>query len=358
MFSEFKKSYVNHDPKEKKFSDDLVVHIENLISNNQPLFAVHGYCTDGGTSGAMIRNSIPEAGIIPLPYEILNNHDWRNILEKLNWVGIVDLEPFNKNKVDWYVDHHLSTVGKSINANKIRFDVDGDSGAWQLLLSSFLKPFSEKITELAVMTRTTDTAGYITDPPTLSIDEMSDLDLTISEGIEGRKQNEQRIWLLDDAWGSVKTLKDQLNLYNYLASDGFMGLERVLPRINELRKFRFDGIEIANSIEINNDIIIYSFESDTIDKFGITRRLQKRGAKVVISLSKSANGNKISFRRNRDLSKEESKNIQLNEIAGLLNGGGHAGASGGFSETYENALTLIHNWAREKGLSVSENKIN
>ncbi|OLS21397.1 MAG: hypothetical protein HeimC2_33630 [Candidatus Heimdallarchaeota archaeon LC_2] len=358
VFTELIGSYINNDPKEKKFSDDLIIHIENSINAGLPLYAVHGYCTDGGTAGAMIRFAVPEAGIIPLPYEILNNSDWRKLLENLNWVGIVDLEPFNKNRIDWYIDHHLSTVKKPINANKIRFDVNGDSGAWQLLLSSFLNPFPDKIVELAVMTRTTDTAGYITEPPTTSIDKLTDLDLTILEGIEGRKQNEQRIWLLDDAWGSVETLKDQLNLHNILASDGFIGLNKVLSRINKLRQFRAKGIEIADSLSINSDILIYSFKTDTIDKFGITRRLQTRGAKVVISLSKTANGYKISFRRNRELSENENKNIQLNEIAALLNGGGHAGASGAFSETYENALTLIKKWALQKNLTISENTIN
>ena len=358
VFTELIGSYINNDPKEKKFSDDLIIHIENSINAGLPLYAVHGYCTDGGTAGAMIRFAVPEAGIIPLPYEILNNSDWRKLLENLNWVGIVDLEPFNKNRIDWYVDHHLSTVKKPINANKIRFDVNGDSGAWQLLLSSFLNPFPDKIVELAVMTRTTDTAGYITEPPTTSIDKLTDLDLTILEGIEGRKQNEQRIWLLDDAWGSVETLKDQLNLHNILASDGFIGLNKVLSRINKLRQFRAKGIEIADYLNINSDSLIFSFKTDTIDKFGITRRLQTRGAKVVISLSKTANGYKISFRRNRELSENENKNIQLNEIAALLNGGGHAGASGAFSETYENALTLITNWAQRKNLTISENTIN
>ncbi|MFV2016724.1 MAG: hypothetical protein ACC656_14935, partial [Candidatus Heimdallarchaeota archaeon] len=333
-------------------------HLENSIQNGQPLYAVHGFCTDGGTSGAMIKHAIPESAIIPLDYGILKNREWTKLLQQLDFTAIVDLEPFNKKTVDWYVDHHLSTIGKEINANKIRFDADGDSGAWQLFLSSFLGELPDKIVELAVMTRITDTASYITEPPTTIIENLTDLDITDSKGEEGRIQNEQRIWLLDDAWGSVQNLKQQLELHNFLAADGFIGLEKVLPRINKLRQFRSASLEIANEISIDSDIIIFSFKSDSVDKFGITRRLQKRGAKVVISMSQNPNGFKISLRRNRELSKVDNQTILLHKIAKEMNGGGHAGASGGFSKSYEDALTVITKWAKQHNLAISENKLN
>lgn len=358
MFSDFLNSYTNADEKATKYTKELIIHLENSIRNGQPLYAVHGFCTDGGTAGAMIKHAIPEAAIIPLDYGILKNQEWLQLLQKLDWVGIVDLEPFNNKTIKWYVDHHLSTVGKEINANKIRFDVDGDSGAWQLYLSSFLNEFSDKIVELAVMTRITDTAGYVTEPPTAIINDLTDLDITESEGELGKIQNEQRIWLLDDAWGSVENLKHQLELHNYLAIDGFLGLQKVLPRINKLRQFRSEGFRIADEIEINKDIILFSFKADSIDKFVITRRLQTRGAKVVISMSNTPNGFKISFRRNRGLTDNENENIQLHELAKELNGGGHAGASGGFSASYEDAISKISKWATDHKLTLSLNRLN
>lgn len=358
MFTDFLNSYTNADEKATRYTKELIAHLENSIKNGQPLYAVHGFCTDGGTAGAMIKYAIPEAAIIPLDYGILKNQQWLDFLQKLNWIGIVDLEPFNNETIEWYVDHHLSTVGKEINASKIRFDVNGDSGAWQLYLSSFLNEFPDKIVELAVMTRITDTAGYVSEPPTTIINDLTDLDITISEGEMGKIQNEQRIWLLDDAWGSVENLKQQLELHNYLAADGFLGLQKVLPRINKLRRFRLEGLKIADDILINADIIIFSFKSDSIDKFVIERKLQKRGAKVVISMSNTPNGFKISFRRNRGLSAEENENIQLHKLANELNGGGHAGASGGFSESFDEAMSKISKWATGHNLTVSSNKIN
>ncbi|MCE7733347.1 MAG: hypothetical protein GPJ54_00620 [Candidatus Heimdallarchaeota archaeon] len=358
MFTDFLNSYTNADEKANRYTKELIAHLENSIRNGQPLYAVHGFCTDGGTAGAMIKHAIPEAAIIPLDYTVLKNPQWIKLLQKLNWVGIVDLEPFNTKTIQWYVDHHQSTVGKEINANKIRFDVDGDSGAWQLYLSSFLSEMPDKIVELAVMTRVTDTAGYVSEPPTTIINDLMDLNITESEGEIGKIQNEQRIWLLDDAWGSVENLKQQLELHNLLAADGFLGLQKLLPRINKLRQFRSEGFKIANEIAIDTDIIIFSFKSDSVDKFVINRRLQKRGAKVVISMSNTPNGFKISFRRNRGLSDDENKNIQLHELAKELNGGGHAGASGGFSESYEYALSTITKWAADHKLTLSSNKLN
>jgi nanoRNase/pAp phosphatase (c-di-AMP/oligoRNAs hydrolase) len=48
----------------------------------------------------------------------------------------------------------------------------------------------------------------------------------------------------------------------------------------------------------------------------------------------------------------------LNKLAEKLNGGGHAGASGGFSKTYENAIEIIKEWAYKNQLSIYENQLN
>lgn len=344
--------------KNKNYANNLINHINNSLDRNLPLYAVHSHCTDGGTAGAMIRYAIPEAAIIPLDYWILKDKIVRPILKQLDWVGIVDLEPFNSNQVDFWVDHHLSSLGKSIKAKKIRFDVDGDSGSWQLLLSSFIGEMPDHLVELAVMTRTTDTAAYITSPPTQLIEDLTDLNITIFEGEEGKKQEEQRIWLLNDAWGSAFSLKEHFQLFNYLAKDGFYGLSKVLNRVNEHRKKRITAIEIANEIKINSDVIIFSFNDDSVDKFTIINRLQENGAKVVISLSKSISGVRISLRRNRKLPENEAKNILLNELAVLMNGGGHAGASGGHTNSIEEAQKIINNWSKEKNLSIQSHEIN
>ncbi len=72
---------------------------------------------------------------------------------------------------------------------------------------------------------------------------------------------------------------------------------------------------------------------------------------MVISLGIIPNGVKISLRRNRELSEDLNQLIQLNELAKLMNGGGHAGASGGFLATIDEALAVIKKWTVDKKLS-------
>ncbi len=343
--------------KYRDYARDLSNYIESSLDKELPLYAVHGHCTDGGTAGSLIRYAIPEAVIVPLDYWLLNDKFARPILSALNWTGIVDLEPFNEKKVDFWVDHHLSAIGKTVSAKRIRFDVDGDSGTWQLLLSSFISELPDHLVELAVMTRTTDTANYLTSPPTNLINDLTDLDITVFEGEEGRKQEEQRIWLLDDAWGSVFSLKEHLQMFNYLAIDGFYGLSNVLNRINEHRKKRIKAIEIVEEIDTSFDIVAFIFEENTVDKFTILRKLQEKGVKVVISLSKSQTGVTLSLRRNRLLSTEVANNIKLNELATSMKGGGHAGAAGAHTNTVEEAINIINKWSKLRDLSLNFQEI-
>jgi hypothetical protein len=349
VFKEFLDNHSNDEPELLQYFRDLETHIEKAISDRRPLYAVHGFCTDGGVSGAMIHFADPEGVIVPINYAILNDKLAAEILANIEWKGIVDLKPFNNKTVEFWVDHHLSVLNHNVNAKKIRFDMDGDSGAYQLLLSSFLGEFPLHLVELATMTRTTDTAGYIIQPPISQFSKLDELIITETEGIEGRKQEEERIWLLDDAWNTVSTLKDHLVLMDRLAKHGFMGLDKLLPKINQLRERRKKAYEIADSIKVDRDVIVFSYIDQ--DKLTITRRLQFNGAKVVISLGIIPNGVKISLRRNRELSEDLNQQIQLNELAILMNGGGHAGASGGFTSTIDEALYVVKKWAVDKKLS-------
>ena len=301
---------------------------------------------------------MPEAGIIPLNYDILSNKLARSNLQELEWYGIVDLEPFNTNIAEFYVDHHLSVIGREINAKKIRFDVNGDSGAWQLFLSQFIGIVPEHIAELAVMTRTTDTAGYTTQPPTTILNDLTDLDFKDLTGKVTLEENEQRIWLLDDTWGTVKTVVDHLKLINSLAKDGFVGLRDYLPQVNKLREHRKLSYALADTIDLRGDFVLYSFTEKSVDKVGINRRLQHKGVKIVASMARTPLGVKISLRRNRGLSETENQRIQLNELASIMGGGGHAGASGCFTTTVEEAVEKISKWCTEKGFSLVFSKLN
>ncbi len=352
-FSEFLETQKEYSDK-FNFYKDLESFINNSLKNNKPLIAVHAFCTDGTVSGALLRYAYPEAAIIPLDYVLLTDNSILKQLEQLPWKGIVDLIPFNKKTMEFWVDHHASSIGRKVFANKIKFDKDGDSGAYQLFLSGIINPIPEYLIELAVMTRITDTAGYITEPPIEQYNSITELPTENLSGKDARIEEEKRIWLLDDAMGgTIKSFKDHQDRYTQLAKKGFIAIDKYLNDINKLREERKGAYEIANKIPIDCDVIIFNYTENIHDRFTITRKLQKRGAKVVISLAKVSNGYKISLRRNRELNDELNQKIQLNELASLMNGGGHPGASGAFTKTQDEALTIIHKWADNIGLTVS-----
>jgi hypothetical protein len=346
VFETYLQSIADRDEKYVSYARDLLEYIQSSKISNRPFYATHSHCTDGGVAGAMIRYAIPEAAIIPMDYWMINDPNFAPLLESIEWKGIVDLKPFSTNRLDFWVDHHLSARGSAANADRIRFDIDGDSGSYQLLLSDFLGPLPEHLVEIAVMTRITDTAGYTTQPPADRVSSLSDLDAA-EDSATG---NESRIWLLDDVWGSTYTLKQHLDLYNILAKDGFRGLSSALDRVNTLREVRRAAYDVADQIPVH-EVVAFQFQEDSQDKFTILRRLQSNGVKVAISLSLTVEGTvKISFRRNRFLTEDENNLIQVNTIAEKINGGGHAGASGAFHENVESAVELIAKWCDELGL--------
>ncbi len=334
------------DDKRRKFLEELDRLLETIEPDDR-LFATHGHCTDGAVAAAMVRNAVPYAKIIPIDYWYLNNEDAGHILKQLPFEGIIDLAPFNLRQVKFWVDHHVSSIGHPLNAKQVRFDADGDSGSYQLLLSGFLGEFPQYVVELATLTRITDTASYTMIPP--------DNELENLEGIlqvpfyffdDLKKVNEtiqQRAYLLDDAVASCYALKDWNKLVNSLASKGLEGIIRFLPQINELRKERKKAYEIAQELK-TSDCVVVILSDEQYDVFSIRRYLQNRGPKVVISLTQGHDGFRISLRRSKGLSPQLNSKIQLHELAKKLGGGGHAAASGAFSKTLEKAMEEIKNW--------------
>lgn len=347
MFENYLESIANLDSKYQLYAKDVTKHIEYSIDKGLELYATHSHCTDGGVAGSMIKYAKPNSAIVPLDYWMINDEIAANILSQINWQGIVDLKPFNKTKIGFWVDHHVSAMSIPPNANKIRFDAYGDSGAYQLLLSNFLGGLPRHLVELAVMTRTTDTAGYKTEPPIDKFDDLKELKVPEFYDPESILDNEQRIWLLDDAWNTAHSLKDHFELHKELSRYGFLGINKFLPKINELRGNRQKAYETADQIA-PNDIVAFSFKSETQDKFTILRRLQTNGVKVAISLSIQNNGGvKISFRRNRELNSLDTNKLKVNEVASKLNGGGHEGASGAYANNLDDALNIINEWSKK-----------
>lgn len=346
------KSIADYNPESRQFISDLNSVISNL-EEGQRIFATHAYCTDGGVAGSMLRYSFPDAKIIPVDYWYLNNPLAHDVLAGLDWYGIVDLKPFNKKPMQFWVDHHLGAMGESPNARQIRFDVDGDSGSYQLLLSRFTPNLPAHLTELAVMTRITDTANFRTPPPTETLDSIEELQLEPSlDDEKDRLLYERKVWLLDDVWNTISTYKDHQTFYSGAAKDGFYHLHKYIPKVNELRRERAKALEIANSLEVA-DCVIFASREFALDKTSLLRGLLLRPeTKSVVALNVYEGGVKISLRRSKGLEEKWNGILQLNELAKLMSGGGHAAASGAHTNTVEEAVEIIKPWMEKRGLNV------
>ncbi len=108
----------------KSYSDedrDFMENIFNGIKLNSKKIAVHAWCTDGAVAGAIVRfmEELPLDAIIPLDYFVLGENAVNTFIKKESWYMIIDLEPFNKNVIEYYNAHHRSTIGKLIPAKKI-----------------------------------------------------------------------------------------------------------------------------------------------------------------------------------------------------------------------------------------------
>ena len=108
MFENYLESIANLDSKYQMYAKDVTKHIEYSIDKGLELYATHSHCTDGGVAGSMIKYAKPNSAIVPLDYWMINDEIAANILSQINWQGIVDLKPFNKTKIGFWVDHHVS----------------------------------------------------------------------------------------------------------------------------------------------------------------------------------------------------------------------------------------------------------
>jgi len=339
-------------PDSIQFIRDLSSVISS-IEEGQRMFATHAYCTDGGVAGSMLRYSFPDAKIIPIDYWFLNNPIAGPILRDLKWTGIVDLVPFASHPMQFWVDHHLGAMGEAPNARQIRFDVDGDSGSYQLYLSKFTKILPQHLVDLTLMTRITDTANFHTPPPTEDISSLDELQYTPQQDQErDRFLYERKVWLLDDVWNVITSYKEHQMFYTGAAKDGFYYLRTYLKEVNELRGERTKALDIANSLDID-DCVIFASREFALDKNSLLRGILLRPeTKSVVALNVYEGGVKISLRRSKGLNERWNSVLQLNTLAKKMNGGGHAGASGAHTETVEEAVNIVTHWMKERGLNV------
>ena len=357
MLSKFLDKIQGYNKKQVKFIVDLN-SVLNKLEGSSRIFATHGHCADGAVVGGMLRNEFPGAKIIPVDYWFLNDDLASSILSAVKWDGIFDLKPFNRETMEFWVDHHISSIGAAPHARKIRFDSNGESAAYQLYLSKFLSPVPEHLLDLVLMTRITDTAGFITPLPVTPVETLEELQY---EPTHQREKDlplyEKKAWLLNDAAGITITYKEHQRFYTGIAKDGFYYLGNLLKQVNTMRDKRLKHFEIADSLETAS-VLVFIFNELDIDPFPLRRRLlTSKPVKVVISLAKYKGGIKISIRRKKGLSQEENTKIQTQTLAASMNGGGHPGASGAHTETLETALKLIKQWASKLDLSIIAHEV-
>ncbi len=352
MLDEFLNSIKSYPDFQRKWVDDLNQFLKRLDPNSS-IIATHGHCPDGIVAGSMIRYDSEFAEIIPIDYWVLNGRGVRERLEDLHWKGIVDLEPFNKRPTEYWVDHHIGVLGKKINSQKIRYDYNGESGSFQLLLSNFLRPMPDKIIELVTLTRITDTASYTFIPPTYELDEDNEILNTRYESLnlENKTAIQHKAYVLDDAVRSISTFEEMQKTYDGLAKEGFIFLFKYKQKINQLRIQRLKEYEIAENLP-KADCLVFKFDDGKLTPYSFHRKLLNSKCFVSISVAKVPDGYKLSFRRKKGLNPEMNKILQLHNLAKQFNGGGHEAASGGFTTDFDNFKLEMERWSLKNNLSI------
>ncbi|MCK5410115.1 MAG: hypothetical protein KAJ30_07605, partial [Candidatus Heimdallarchaeota archaeon] len=116
-------------------------------------------------------------------------------------------------------------------------------------------------------------------------------------------------------------------------------------RVRKLRMSRKRAFDIAQRIEKTDFVIIIDRPVHYNLSF-IAGEAMKNGAIGVAYITEYPNDVKISFRLSKALSTEEIDKFRVDLLAQSMSGGGHKPASGAETETLEEALTKIENWAK------------
>jgi hypothetical protein len=332
--------------KKKTFGFDVI----ELCQMEGKKIAFHSTCTDGIVSAAVLKSTLEEEIFIPLDYWILKQVPTRNYLSNIKWYGILDLEPFNKNKTELYVDHHTSTINKIILSNKIHFEtgLNGESAASVLLRSIFdNNDVPEVLFNIVEISKITDTANFEIKAPTASIFQNKIKD----------DFNEQ-VWFLEDACKSCENVHHNLELVELLSEKGLDGIfqNKIIRRVNYHRRKRKYYQNYGIKLE-SNDVVILINPPDTVAQDTIVHTLlEKPKTKLTFSLIETQSGTKISMRRSKIFEKSNpglANKILLNKFAESMEGGGHPAAAGAKSDNLREAVENITHWVKKFSFNIN-----
>ena len=325
--------------KKEKYKEEIL----QLSSKPQQKVAYHFNCPDGIISAALIRFLFSDKDLIfiPLDYALFREREIINRIADANWFAIVDLEPFHTNTAEYFFDHHISNVGKVIQANNIYFVAGAPSTAY-LIDAIFTNSLPEYLKELVKISKITDTASYEIPAPLELQDDFKDLTW------------DEKIWFVEDLCKTTFTIKEHEELIEILSTQGVEGLwiPKLIKRVKNLRHTRKSSIEIASDIDITDFVTIIDNPTHYNLAF-VARELQKRGALGVAYLTVYPTEVKISLRLNKSLTDKQREEYRVDLLAITMGGGGHKPAAGAETDDLEVAIEKIESWGRKKGLNLS-----
>ena len=314
-----------------------------LAKRPEKKVAYHFNCPDGLVSAALVKFLFQEEKLvfIPLDYAFFKDETMVKGLADSEWFAIVDLEPFNNQPAEYFIDHHISNVNKKFNANNVYFVAGAPSAAY-LIEKLFYTKLPEYLKELVRMSTVTDTASYKIPAP-----------IEVNED-PSKMSWDEKIWFLQDACKSSFTIKEHNELLEILQSEGWNGLlkNHLIERVKRLRNKRKISKEIAQEITLS-DFIVLIDNPLHYNLAYIASDLQKRGAYGVAYITVYPSEIKLSFRLSRALSPKEVDTYRVDLLANIMGGGGHKPASGAEMKDLEEALTIINSWVKKKGLKVN-----
>ncbi|MHA1974773.1 MAG: hypothetical protein ACTSW1_17380 [Candidatus Hodarchaeales archaeon] len=338
MFLEFEKviEELANDQMRENFK---FIHALALIP--KPKIAFHASDADGIVSAAILKN-LPEfknAVYIPLYYSMLKHPEYGDFLKGLNWLAIVDLPPFNREKVRLYCDHHQTNDSLEKNAELIIFDSKAPSAA-SLLSKHYNNSLPRIINHFAKLTEITDTASYTIAPPVETKTNFSGL------------SNQEQAWLLDDLCKSPASIFEALDIMESLVNlqEDIFSQPIYLNKIKHVRTRRKKARALSENIEVKDAIVIIQGRK-RIFTSALVQALFERGVKLTCIIFPGKMFVGVSLRLSPSIDDENLEKYRVDKLAEIFDGGGHTRAAGGRARDYNTVLNTVIKWIEERDLS-------
>jgi hypothetical protein len=314
-----------------------------LLKESTRKVAYHFNCPDGIISASLVKYLFSNEKLIfiPLDYAFFKDETMIKDLAEADWFAVVDLEPFNLQTAEYFIDHHISNADKKFNAKNVSFIAGAPSAAY-LIEKLFFTELPDYLKELVKISTVTDTASYKIPAP-----------LEVQENPSEMSWDE-KIWFLQDVCKSSFTIKEHDELLDLLSSEGWKGLwkNHLIEKVKRLRNKRKISEEIAQKI-ILSDFVVVVDEPLHYNLAYIASVLQKRGALGAGFITVYPTEVKVSLRLSKSLSPEQVEKYRVDLLAKTMSGGGHKPASGAEVNNLEEALEKIKDWGRKKGLEIN-----